>query len=299
MFVKKNAYSRMKLTVCIVISTLLFCTPYSNAGIGLFELNSPYWYIRLDASAYADISYWYPSIRHNCGTAHEMLTGEWAAAIYYDGIATGEQAMWLTDEFQVPTWTTTSDFSTVSYNTWNDENNPIWEVPPDPPYWPYDPPAPDKHDTGQSIIENDEVRVTIDYEMVDLGDQGENGEGGSPMAFGSLVGADALVYSERYVLLQTYTITNTTDSPIEDLEFYQMLHGHPADEGNAVVYSVYDDTAHDDPLEEYTPYNEVHAEEGSTYAGNFRYDITQWTTPMIRISSHRWTIGTGSDLAPP
>ena len=45
--------------------------------------------------------------------------------------------------------------------------------------------------------------------------------------------------------MQTYTITNITEDAIENLEFYQMLHGHPADEGNPVVYSVYDDTGHD------------------------------------------------------
>jgi hypothetical protein len=103
MFVKKNAHSGMKLTVCIVISTLLFFwTAYSNGGVWLFELNNPYWYIRLDASGYADISYWYPSIRHSCENHHEMLTGEWAAGIYYDGIATGSEAMWLTDKFMCP-----------------------------------------------------------------------------------------------------------------------------------------------------------------------------------------------------
>ena len=120
------------------------------------------------------------------------------------------------------------------------------------------------------------------------------------MSFGSLVGADAFVYSERYVLLQTYTITNITQSAIQDLEFYQMLHGHPADEGSAVVYSVYDDTAHDDPLEDYEPYNDVHCEEGSAYAGNFRYDITQWNNVDDPGASkaHRDWIGFSSTVAP-
>jgi hypothetical protein len=224
-----------------------------------------------------------------------MLTGEWAAAIYYDGLA---EATWLTDQFQVPTWPTNSNFSTVYYNTWNDENNPVWENPYDPPNPPYDPP--DKFDTAQSIIQNDKVEVTIDYEMVDLGQQAENGEGGSPLSFGSLVGADAFVYSERYVLLQTYTITNTTDSPIENLEFYQMLHGHPAYEYNPVVYSLYDDTDHEDALEDYIPYNDVHREEGSIYAGNFRYDITQWNNCDDPDASkvHRDWIGFSSTVPP-
>ena len=71
-----------------------------------------------------------------------------------------------------------------------------------------------------------------------------DGEGGSPMAFGSFQGRPAFVYSDRYVLLQTYTITNITANALENLRFYQMLHGHPADEYAAVIYSVYESTIH-------------------------------------------------------
>jgi len=120
------------------------------------------------------------------------------------------------------------------------------------------------------------------------------------LSFGSLVGADAFVHSERYILLQTYTMTNITASSLQNLQFYQMLHGHPADEGNAVVYSVYDDTPHEDPLADYVPYNDVHREEGSTHAGNFRYDITQWNNPddPDRSQTHRDWIGFSSTVPP-
>ena len=248
-------------------------------------LDNPYWNAKLDTGGYSDVFWWEQfSPRHNY-TRHEMLSGEWGAAIYYDGIGTGSKAMWLTDKFLYPDWDTYCDFTIeADPAAWDDPNPPATGNPVV------------GNDTGTSTIENPEVSVRIDYEMVDLGEQGP----GSPMAFGSLVGADAFVYSDRYVLLQTYTITNRTQSPIENLEFYQMLHGHPANEGNAVVYSVYDDTAHDDPLENYVPYNDVHREEGSTHAGNFRYDITQWNNSddPDRSQTHRDWIGFSSTVPP-
>lgn len=253
-------------------------------------LSNPYWRVGainepgLDAAGYSDKFWWGLSPRHPY-SEHEMLCGEWGAAIYYDGIATGEEAMWLTDKFLYPDWDTYCDFTIeADPAAWDDPNPPATGNPVV------------GNDTGTSTIENPEVSVRIDYEMVDLGEQGP----GSPMAFGSLVGADAFVYSDRYVLLQTYTITNNTQGDLANLEFYQMLHGHPANEGNAVVYSVYDDTPHEDPLAEYVPYNEVHCEEGSMSAGNFRYDITQWNNSDDPAASqgHRDWIGFSSTVPP-
>lgn len=98
-----------------------------------------------------------------------MLSGEWPAAIYYDGIGTpGNKAMWLTGRFFSPNWTTNSQFIIDSDPVSSDnESNPVVGL-----------------DTGYSRIKNAEVRITIDYEMVDLGEQGPDGEGGSPMSFG-------------------------------------------------------------------------------------------------------------------
>jgi len=75
--------------------------------------------------------------------------------------------MWLTDYFSWPNWPTYTGFIQKRFESWNDPNNLITGV-----------------DTAQSAIENSEVRITIDYEMVDLGEQGPDGEGGSPMSFG-------------------------------------------------------------------------------------------------------------------
>jgi len=200
----KIQFSHKWIILVIIPIASLCSTQIANAVDPSTEhlwLSNPYWRAGriewneggFDAAGFSDKFWWGTSPRHNF-TEHEMLWGEWAAAIYYDGIATAPKAMWLTDKFVFPDWITNSDFYIWGItNQWNDPANPVVG-----------------YDTGYSSIRNGQVIVTIDYEMVDLGQQGPNGEGGSPMAFGTFQGRPAYVRSERYVLLQTYTITNMT-----------------------------------------------------------------------------------------
>jgi hypothetical protein len=70
----------------------------------------PIWSIYLDDYGYSDYL-WY---KHHGLHGHEMLSGEWAAAILYDGIDTpGGKAMWLPHNFVCPSWTTNSNFQVV------------------------------------------------------------------------------------------------------------------------------------------------------------------------------------------
>jgi len=168
----------------------------------------------LDAAGYSDAINWGRSGYHP-HNFHELLSGEWAAAIYYNGIATEPNAMWLTNRFVAPTWTTNSKFQFETWpEDWNDPNNPVIGI-----------------DTGRSVIENNEVEVTIDYEIADLG------EGNfSPLVYHEPNSVVYGVKSERYVLLQTYTIKNKKAGNLTGLEFYQMLHGHGADDYGPVVH---------------------------------------------------------------
>lgn len=76
---------------------------------GRLILNWPSGSVYLDTAGYSDDFYYNRTDLHSYGT-HEMLSGEWAAAIYYDGIAAEPNAMWLTNRFVDPDWTTNSDF---------------------------------------------------------------------------------------------------------------------------------------------------------------------------------------------
>ncbi len=250
-------------------------------------LASPHWFAKFDGGGFCDWYHWGGAGLSECHPYdyHEMLSGEWAAAIYYDGIATDPHAMWLTDYFRFPFWTTNSDFELELATGWHDPTNPV--------------PVSqgkvsdlgdfiDMNDTGRSIISNGEVRITIDYEVVDLGNDN------SPLGLRTFANGWGYARSDRYVLLQTYTITNITASSISGIEFYQMLHGHPADEDAAAVFSVYESIEYVDPLEEYTPYNGAHS------VGTFRYAITQWNDPDHddATADHADWIGFGSTVEP-
>lgn len=83
-------------------------------------LTCPYWDAKVDAAGYGDYFNWWESPYHP-HESHELLSGEWAAAIYYDGIDTGDSSMWLTDKFIEPYWETNSDFECDTAPTRSDD----------------------------------------------------------------------------------------------------------------------------------------------------------------------------------
>lgn len=73
---------------------------------GMGEEKAPYFFATMDAAGYSDWIYYGPSPDH-ADAYHEVLSGEWGAAIYYDGInrpltvnpnddPSRRQAMWVT-----------------------------------------------------------------------------------------------------------------------------------------------------------------------------------------------------------
>jgi len=237
------------MTVCLIVFSLCPNVNAADPSTSKMTLTCPYWDGTFDAAGFSDDVWWGNSPYHP-HSRHELLSGEWAAAIYYDDISTEPNAMWLTDYFIFPDWDTNSNFQIqANCSRWNDPCNPV-----------------SGYDTGQSKIINSEIEVTIDYEIVDLGSAFY-----SPTVYSEPNESPAIAKSERYVLLKTYTIKNVKASgDITGLEFYQMIHSHGADEYAAVVHCSYEDIDVNDPLQNYTPYNPIHT------AGKFRYDITQW-----------------------
>ncbi len=234
-----------------------------GVSIGNVSSGKTYFYANLDTAGYSDAFVYDRSPIHDYNF-HEVLSGEWAAAIYYDGIDTalidpadpslGRQAMWLTRYFEDPDWNTNSRFNTFGTPlVTNNTNNPV-----------------DGYDKARTVITNGKVQITIDYEVVDLGESSANR---SPMIYlDRKTGNNGVVYSDRYCFLQTYTFRNVDPAgqPLTHLEFSQMLHSHGANDFTPVVSSTYATYAAADPLENYVPYDSVHQ------VGNFRYDITQW-----------------------
>ena len=283
---KKSVYAEL-LSVLVVVFLVSILFPATTlARVGEFELNCPYWFMLFDRAGYMDITYWYPSTLHPYSN-HEMMTGDWAAAVSYSGLNETDTAEWLTDLFIIPSFSTGSPFDFNTYSVSNDPDNPVWTDPNQPSEY-----EPGSHnysigdtgnDAGLSKIGDGKLEVTIHYEVVDL-----DPNNWSPISFNDDYGS-AYVKSERYVILQTYVFRNMhATEDITDLEFYQVMHGHPADAYSDLAGS-YNITVVPDSLGNYVPYNSNHQ------TGNFRYDITLWNNTT---GAHQDYMSFSSTVAP-
>jgi hypothetical protein len=125
----------------------------------------------------------------------EYLSGEWAAAVGHSG----QGPTWLEPNFIYPDWTTNSDFSVVNPMDvvgYNDQNLPV----------------------AQSTIANSLLKIDQRLEMIDTLIGMDMGLSPKSAATGSSIRSD------RYVLHQTYTITNVGEEDLSNVKFYQMLH---------------------------------------------------------------------------
>ena len=219
-------------------------------------------------SGYSDGWYWgYSEDKHEY-SSHEVLSGDFGAAIFFSGIR-DNKAMWLTQHFEYPSWNPVTDFNAGSYDSWNDPLNFI-----------------DNIDTAQSMVEIPNlIRVTIDYSLVDLGEDNY-----SPLSFITADGSPAYVKSEQWVCLLSYTVKNikTDHTTIQDLRFFQFLHAHPTGTGNPAEFSSYSDADYEDALMGYDPCNPDK---------NFKYDISQWRSGNPSTQHVDW-IGFSSTVAP-
>jgi hypothetical protein len=190
---------------------LLICGP----AFAQVNYTSPDWYVTLDDYGYSDFLV-YTAGPFPKDWTHEMISGEWAAAIGYDGIplTLPIRTMWLEPDFIYPDWTTNSDFLVTS---------PMSE--------PVDLDG-DGLPEGSSIIANADVEIRIDVKFLDTGTGTPMGAGGSS------------VTSDRYVLRTTYTVRNLRATPLTGVRFYTFLHGHPANDEANTVRSAYDTTAY-------------------------------------------------------
>jgi len=307
--IRRNRISHLFNLVCCML--LFFVTSGFALTIGL-DTNSqihPYFYGKFDDGGFSDWIWYNPSPEHPVSGNHEVLSGEWGAAIYYDGIDTGpidsesseRKAMWLSKKFLYPDWFTGSNLDTTQTGagySWDNPANPGGKngVP----------------DTAQSTIANDDVEIQIDYEVVDLQYRDPNVWDPndylcrSPMGFLEQDNNDpnmfrsAYVYSDRYVFLQTYTIKNISGQTLNNLAFYQMLHSHGADEYDARVNSTYNGIAYEDPLENYVPYDSIHCVPGGNTVGTFCFDITQWNSEPYsgHFSTHKDYVGFSCAVTP-
>jgi hypothetical protein len=97
----RKGFLILKISVIVISIIGAFCPNSSGTLPSDFEMYNSYFdpfvIMGFDAAGYSDWMYWGNNgVRHTYYPTHEMLWGEWAAAIYYDVIA-GQKAMWLTN----------------------------------------------------------------------------------------------------------------------------------------------------------------------------------------------------------
>jgi hypothetical protein len=195
-----------------VLAALLLATP----ALAEQDYRNPHWHILVTDAGYSDFII-YTEGAFPQGALHEFVSGEWAAAVGYDGIAlpAPQRSMWLEPEWSYPAWTSNSTFLTLT---------------------PQDIPSDTDGDglpEGSAVIGNGTVQVTITWDMQDT-------VTGTPMGLGN----GTSVLSDRYVLLVTYAIKNLKTTNLTGVRFYPFLHAHPANDERPQVRAVYDTTAY-------------------------------------------------------
>ncbi len=192
---------RIEITGAVEPGSRLLCdnlavTPNSSGG-GSLLLANPNWNITLTDFGYSDFL-----LDNTPGfEGREYLSGEWGAAIGYTVGNSTKQPRWLEPDFLFPDWNTNSNFTVIMPITLVASNA-------------------DGLPVAQSIVANNDLEVTIRYEMLDT-------VTGMPMgvAAASAGGEGNSVKSNRYVLNQAYTIRNISGSTVSGLQVFQLLHG--------------------------------------------------------------------------
>lgn len=180
----------------------------------------------------------------------EYLSGEWGAAVSYKvGNSSATSPTWLQPDFIYPDWTTNSNFREVTPITITQSNNGY-----------------DTH--AMSVIENNDLRITINYAMVDTITGMRMGTSPGNAATGSSI------ESNRYVMQQSYTVTNISGKEITGLSLFQMLHSLHGEQ------SLYDNHAYTGALSDY------------------RYDTTQVASDPSWGTSFKDYISFASNVAP-
>lgn len=195
----------------------LIVSPGGNFG-GSLTLANPNWNITLTDFGYSDFL-----LDNTPGfVGREYLSGEWGSAVAYTrSNGNTVSPKWMEPNFMYPDWKTNSDFHVVEgihlVGT-NLDGLPI----------------------ARSIIANNDLEVTLRFEMVDT-------VTGTPMGVNAASSATApkSVNSNRYVMNQTFTVKNISGGSVSNVQLFQLLHGFTSQRG------VYDNRSYAGKLSTY------------------------------------------------
>lgn len=209
---KLSLAARLLLAVC------------AGQGLGLpvqaqltTTLTGPAWEIAVSDYGYSD----YLGDLTPTFQGREYLSGEWGAAVGYRTAGQVIKPVWLEPNFLFPDWTTNSNFQVLTPMALGAPNG--FGLP-----------------TASSVVANDALSITQLLQIVDTRTGIMMGN-----VAASAGGAGAALLSNRYVLTQSYTFQNISGGQLDNLQFFQFLHGLTAQSG------VYDSRAYGGAMADY------------------------------------------------
>jgi hypothetical protein len=181
----------------------ILISPGASTG-GSMLLVNPNWNITLTDFGYSDFL-----LDNTPGfEGREYLSGEWGSAVAYTrSNGNNVSPKWMEPNFMYPDWVTNSNFTVVQgihlVGT-NMDGLPI----------------------AESIIANNDLQITLRFEMVDT-------VTGTPMGVrpASEGGAGLSVNSNRYVMNQTFTVKNISGGQVTNVQLFHLLHGFISQRG--------------------------------------------------------------------
>lgn len=190
-----------------------------------YQIKTRKWEILITDYGYADLAL----DRRRGFKGREYLSGEWAAAVFYSGGRNPSGPIWFQPQWYFPDWVSNSDFGVEKQ------------------FGLANPAAPTNmygFNVYQSIITNRDLRVSFRYDMIDLGTN-ETQRLAMGLAGKSTGGAGSNLFSDRYVFRQQYQFANISSGTLNNVKFYQLLHGLESGWG------AYDDRDYGGAMSEY------------------------------------------------
>jgi hypothetical protein len=205
---KRSTAKRLVIASLLAASAYLVVQPAALAHVlKIVRVSNPNWYIELTDFGYADVAADVTGGGLRPLYFREYLSGEWAAAI---SDKSSRKATWFEPRFEFPDWNTNSNFTVVSALVPRDaDGNGVA----------------DRNASGQiiytSTIRNNKFLIQMTYEFINT--RRGIAQGDRPAA--TPVNPGSRVISNKWVLKQTYKITNVTSTRLRDVRLYQFLHG--------------------------------------------------------------------------
>ena len=199
----------------------------------------------------------------------EYLSGEWAAAMYYEGGHLSPLVRWFTPIFVYPDFVTTGPHYGVKVGF-------HFATPPTNAYG---------FPVFASIITNADLEITMTGEIKDVGTN-QTDQVAMGLVPASAGGGGSNLWSGRYVYCQNITVANISGQTLTNLIYYQFIHALKS------IWAVYDNRNYGGAMPDY---HYAITQQGMSYALHSRskktYEVTDTLTFLSRVMPGAMEVG--------